>query len=98
MEHQATFFPSADTISRPPPAALAGTAPSLTAEIATLWGLPLDHRVQVTLRNHPLTSTVGRLELSRLPDLPLDSHAALALRIGKDEFSNRQIIAWSLAD
>jgi hypothetical protein len=98
MEHQDYLFPPDQIFSIPPPAALASVAPPLTAEIAALWGLPLDQRVQITLRDHALASALGRLELTRLPDLPLDAHTPLALRIGKDEFSSRQIIAWSLAD
>ncbi len=98
MEHQDHLLLPNQTFSVPPPEALAGVAPSLTGEVAALWRLPLDRRVQVTLRDHALISTVGRLELTRLPELPFDAHTPLALRIGKDEFSSRQIITWSLGD
>jgi len=98
MEQQDYLFPPDQTFSVPPPEALAGVAPSLTADVAALWRIPLDQRVQVTLRDHALSSTVGRLELTRLPELPFDAHTPLALRIGKDEFTSRQIITWSLGD
>ena len=71
-------------------------SPSVDAEIARVWGLPLRERVCVTLRGHPLALITGRLELTRLPDLPFDSHTPLALCIGTETFTSRQIISWVL--
>jgi hypothetical protein len=66
--------------------------------IAECWSVPLGQRVKVDLRDCNVPWLEGRLELSRAPDLPLDVRQSLALRIGTVEFSNRQIVAWALAE
>lgn len=65
-------------------------------DVAALWELPIGERVHVALRSHQMADLHGRLELHRAPDLPLDRHAELVLRIGQVEFTSRQIIGWSL--
>jgi hypothetical protein len=73
-------------------------APSVDADIARVWGLPLRERVRVTLRGHALALITGRLELTRLPDLPFDAHTPLGLCIGTETFTSRQIISWVLVE
>jgi len=67
------------------------------AAVAAKWEIPLGQPIHVALREHSFSDLQGRLELFRAPDLPLDRRQPLALRIGPNEFSSRQIVAWSLA-
>ncbi len=98
MEHQTQLFSAVTVHSAPSLPEAPGASVSLTIEIAALWGLPLDKSVQITLLDHTLTSTVGLLQLARLPDLPFHAHTPLALRIGSDRFTSNQIVAWSVMD
>ena len=66
------------------------------AEIAALWQIPVGELAHVDLKGHNMSDLQGRIELARAPDLPLDRREALALRIGKIEFTSRQIVTWSL--
>jgi len=78
-----------------PPLALPDLRSELYAGIAAFWELPLGEAATVELRGHPHFSNLqGRLELSRAPDVPFDRREALALRIGKIDFSSRQIVSW----
>ena len=65
-------------------------------EVSTAWQLPVGRVVRVDLRDHDVPGLQGMLELSRAPDLPLDPHQPLKLRVGGVEFSSRQIAAWAL--
>jgi hypothetical protein len=65
-------------------------------EVAALWELPVGQVVHVNLDGHNMSDLQGRIELARAPDLPLDRRETLILRIGRIEFSSRQITSWSL--
>jgi hypothetical protein len=93
MEQQSEFlFADGPVPELHPPNHLAG----FLTEVATIWSLPIGEPVQVFLSGHHFSELRGRLELARAPDLPLKAQAPLALRIGVIEFSNRQIVGWSL--
>jgi hypothetical protein len=66
------------------------------AEVEALWQIPVGRLAHVDLNGHNMSDLQGRIELARAPDLPLDRREALALRIGRIEFSSRQIASWSL--
>jgi len=38
------------------------------------------------------------MQVAALPDLPFDARRPLRLRIGHEEFTSRQIVAWSVVD
>ena len=65
-------------------------------EVSTAWQLPVGRVVRIDLHGHDLPSLQGLLELPRAPDLPLDPHQPLFLRIAGVEFSSRQIAAWTI--
>ena len=70
----------------------------LLEAIAARWELPIGRRVRVTLRDSALPDVVGKLELMRAPELPLDPREVLALRVGGLSFTAREIASWSLVE
>ena len=68
----------------------------LLQEIAVAWGLPVGERVRVRLMTEAVPELSGRLELARVPDLPLDPRQPLALRVAGVTFSSREVRSWSL--
>ena len=93
MEQQSEFLFADGPVPEQLPLNLRG---SFFSEVAAVWSLPVGELVQVDLSGHNFSELRGRLELVRAPDLPLNAHAPLALRIGPIEFSSRQISSWSL--
>ncbi|MBI2496666.1 MAG: hypothetical protein HYV75_01625 [Opitutae bacterium] len=65
-------------------------------EVTDIWQLPLGERVRVLLRGHDLAEAVGRLELERAPDLPLNGRVPLHLTAGGVSFLSTQVESWSL--
>jgi hypothetical protein len=82
----------------PPLPGFADLAPTLTDELASVWGLPLGRKVRVELRNHSVAGLSGMLEVARLPDFPFDAKAPLSVRIGHVAFTSRELAAWSMED
>lgn len=70
----------------------------MTDELAAVWGLPLGRKVRVELRNHAVEGLHGVVQVAGLPDLPFNPRAPLRLRIGREEFTSRQVVAWSVVD
>ncbi len=59
----------------------------LVRDIGTEWGLPVGQRVRITF--HPGESfreLTGRLEVAVAPELPLNRHRSLRLRIAGYDF------------
>jgi len=101
MSGQLSIFSPSEPSRMEPALPLPGAAalvPSLTDELAAVWGLPLGRKVRVELRHHTVTGLSGMLRVAGLPDLPFDRLAPLRLRIGDVEFSSRQVAAWSVVD
>jgi len=104
MNTQLSLFGDSDPARpTPPPASpplpgFTDLAPSLTDELAAVWGLPLGRRVRVELRQHAAPGLSGVLQVAGLPDLPFDPRAPLRLRIGHEEFTSRQVVAWSVVE
>jgi hypothetical protein len=87
--------PKAET---PPLPGFTDLAPSLTDELAQVWGLPLGRKVRVELRHHQVNGLTGMLQAAGLPDLPFNARAPLRLRIGHMDFNSRQIVTWSVLE
>ncbi|MGH8019683.1 MAG: hypothetical protein ACREIA_15660 [Opitutaceae bacterium] len=82
----------------PPPDGVDAPPSSLEEEIAAMRGVPAGRRGRVRLKQHELPGLEGFVEVAAMPDLPLDSHRVLRLRIGHVMFTNRQIESWAAMD
>ncbi len=101
MDEQLSLFsdlPPRQSLAHPPLPGFTDLAPSITDELAAAWGLPIGRRVRVELRRHAVPGLLGLLQVAALPDLPFDARQALRLRIGHEEFTSKQIVAWSVAE
>jgi hypothetical protein len=99
MEEQLSLFsnpPPARPVVTPPLPGFTDLAPSITDEVSAVWGLPIGRRVRVELRQHAVPGLVGSLQIAGLPPLPFDQRQFLRLRIGHEEFTSHQIVAWSV--
>jgi len=93
MDHQSEFlFPDGPNSDLHLPDPQAG----FYREVAQRWHLPLGERVRVVLQGHDFPEAVGRLELERAPDLPLNPREPLHLSAGDITFLSTQVQAWSL--
>ena len=101
MAEQLSLFsdtPSPRSREEPPLPGFTDLAPNLTDEVARVWGLPVGRRARVTLRGHAVDELTGLLQIAGLPDLPFDARQPLRLRIGRENFTSRQVTGWSAAD
>jgi hypothetical protein len=64
----------------------------LLRDIGEEWGLPVGQRVRVMFRGgESFRELTGRLEVAVAPELPLNHHRALRLRVAGYEFANTAI-------
>lgn len=89
MEHQSDLPLEAGFGAEP--AAL----PELRVEIAHVWGLPIDERVEISFRDAQIDALTGMLELAAAPDFPWNPRQPLTLRIAGFTFSSRDIERWA---
>lgn len=91
-------LPAGRSLDEPPLPGFTDLAPELADEVAAVWGLPVGRRARVTLRGHAVDELCGLVQVAGLPDMPFAAHKPLRLRIGHEEFSSRQVTAWSVVD
>ena len=99
MDEQLSLFsdlPVGRSLAEPPLPGFTDLAPELADEAAAAWGLPVGRVARVTLRGHAVDELTGLVQIAGLPELPLDARKTLRLRIGREEFTSRQVTGWSL--
>ena len=64
----------------------------LVRDIGNEWGLPVGQRVRVTFHSaESFRELTGRLEVAVAPELPLNRHRSLRLRVAGYEFGHTAI-------
>ncbi len=99
MDEQLSLFsdlPAGRSLAEPPLPGFTDLAPELADEAAAVWGLPVGQTARVTLRGHAVDELTGLVQIAGLPEPPLDAGKTLRLRIGREEFTSRQVAGWSL--
>ena len=72
---------------------------SLVRDIGAEWGLPVGQRVRIVFRGgESLRDITGRLEIAAAPELPLNHHRLLRLRVAGYEFGNTAIASCVVAE
>jgi hypothetical protein len=92
VEHQSEFL----FVDGWAPDAKSQSVPTLDDEIAAAWRVPMGRRARIVLREHDVPVVEGVLEAAEGPAFPFDGRRLLPLRVGRVEFTNRQIESWTL--